>query len=117
MNFSFPFAACLASLVMVVSAAAEPVISEFMASNDATLPDGDGVFSDWIEIHNPDPDDADLAGWALRDEDNTWFFPDFLAWYINWSACAKSVSRLRSSNVETCSTPTLADTGKSGQVY
>ena len=76
MNFSFPFAAGLASLVMVVSAAAEPVISEFMASNDATLPDGDGVFSDWIEIHNPDPDDADLAGWALRDEGNTWFFPE-----------------------------------------
>ena len=76
MKFPLSFAAGLAAQALAVTALAEPVISEFMASNDATLSDGDGVFSDWIEIHNPDPDDADLTGWALRDEGNTWFFPE-----------------------------------------
>ncbi len=33
---------------------AAPLITEFMASNDSTLADEDGDFSDWIEIHNPD---------------------------------------------------------------
>jgi hypothetical protein len=28
------------------------VISEFMASNDATLRDDDGEYPDWIEINN-----------------------------------------------------------------
>ena len=29
------------------------VISELMAANSATLADGDGSYSDWIELHNP----------------------------------------------------------------
>ena len=29
------------------------VISELMPINRTTLPDEDGDFSDWIEIHNP----------------------------------------------------------------
>jgi len=43
------------------------VISEFMASNDSTLADEDGDFSDWIEIHNQSSSTIDLAGWSLRD--------------------------------------------------
>ena len=76
MKFIHSFAACITAQILAVSALAEPVISEFMASNDAILLDGDGVFSDWIEIHNPDPDDADLSGWALRDAGNAWLFPE-----------------------------------------
>ncbi|MCA9265972.1 MAG: hypothetical protein KDA60_19055, partial [Planctomycetales bacterium] len=32
--------------------AADPIISEFMASNAGTLTDGDGASSDWIELFN-----------------------------------------------------------------
>jgi len=58
--------------------AAAPVISEFMASNSRTLSDGDGESSDWIEIHNPDASDVDLAGWHLTDNAadlSKWTFP------------------------------------------
>ncbi len=60
------------------SAHSAPRISEFMASNDTTLADVDGDFSDWIEIHNPDPTAVDLAGYHLTDDpaDPTrWGFP------------------------------------------
>ncbi len=56
-----------------------PVISEFMAVNDATLADEDGDFSDWIEVHNPTDAAVDLDGWYLTDDaaDLTgWRFPD-----------------------------------------
>src|SRR5262245_28276224 len=46
---------------------AEPVISEFMAANSSTLADDDGAYSDWIELHNPDPAAVDLTGWYLTD--------------------------------------------------
>ena len=55
-----------------------PLITEFMASNDGTLADGDGNFSDWIEVHNPTNVAVDLAGWHLTDNDsdlNKWEFP------------------------------------------
>ena len=55
-----------------------PIITEFMASNDKTLVDGDGVSSDWIEIHNPTAAPVNLAGWHLTDNpDNLdkWTFP------------------------------------------
>lgn len=50
---------------MVLSAA--PLITEFMAVNDTELVDGDGQFSDWIEIHNPTANPIDLTGWHLTD--------------------------------------------------
>ena len=59
-------------------AAANPVITEFMADNQATLADEDGAYSDWIEIHNPTPTPLSLAGWKLTDNaDNPakWQFP------------------------------------------
>ncbi|MBL9188795.1 MAG: CotH kinase family protein [Opitutaceae bacterium] len=57
---------------------AEPLISEFMASNTATLADQDQAFSDWIELHNPDPTPVNLAGWYLTDtatNKTRWQFP------------------------------------------
>ena len=44
-----------------------PVISEFMAENVTTVPDENGDFSDWIEIHNPAAATVSLDGWYLTD--------------------------------------------------
>jgi hypothetical protein len=77
-----PFA--LASFALVTPAsnvAAEPLITEFMASNRATIADEDGDFSDWIEIHNPTPEPVSLAGWTLTDNAadlSRWTFPSIL---------------------------------------
>ena len=57
---------------------AELAISEFMASNDSTIPDEDGNFSDWIEIINEGNEPADIGGYHLTDDvdDLTqWTFP------------------------------------------
>ena len=64
--------------VVVIEFASTLLISEFVASNDSTLDDGDGNSSDWIEIHNFGATDLDLAGWYLTDRaDNLskWRFP------------------------------------------
>ena len=54
------------------------LISEFMAVNDSALLDGDGLYSDWIEIHNPTDAAVTLDGWYLTDDkgDAEWRFPD-----------------------------------------
>ncbi|MFT5527533.1 MAG: hypothetical protein ACI9HK_005515, partial [Pirellulaceae bacterium] len=49
--------------------AAELVLSEFMADNVSNLADGNGAFSDWIEIHNKGDAVADLSGWHLTDDE------------------------------------------------
>lgn len=53
-------------------------ISEIMAKNRATLRDGDGDFSDWIELENCSEEDVDLGGWSISDKENKpgWVFPD-----------------------------------------
>ena len=59
-------------------AAAAPLISEIMASNDGGTLDEDGDASDWVEIFNPDATPADLAGWRLTDNASNlskWTFP------------------------------------------
>ncbi|MED5586667.1 MAG: lamin tail domain-containing protein [Verrucomicrobiota bacterium] len=59
--------------------AAQPTISEFLAENSSGITDQDGEHSDWIEIHNPSTDPANLAGWSLTDdpeEPGQWIFPD-----------------------------------------
>ena len=59
--------------------AAGPIISEILAVNDSTLADGDGVFSDWIEIHNPTSSPLSLDGWHLTDDRNDlerWSLPN-----------------------------------------
>ena len=68
----------LAIWLMCGPVQAGPVISEFMASNAHTLADGDGDFSDWIEIHNPDPAPVNLGGYHLTDDPGNlakWAFP------------------------------------------
>ena len=57
---------------------ADVVISEFMAKNDSTLIDGDGNYSDWIELYNTGDSAVDLTGWYLSDDTNNlvkWVFP------------------------------------------
>src|SRR5678810_510211 len=59
--------------------AADPVISEFMASNDKTAVDKDGAYSDWIEIYDRGDAAANLNGWFLTDDSNEltkWRLPD-----------------------------------------
>ena len=54
------------------------LISEFVASNGASLTDGDGQSSDWIEIYNPTQQTVNLAGWHLTDDAGNldkWTFP------------------------------------------
>src|SRR5688572_17716694 len=62
-------APCLgaAALSFPIMAAADPVISEFVADNVAGLTDENGGHSDWIEIHNPDATPLNLEGWHLTD--------------------------------------------------
>ncbi len=53
-------------------------ISEFMASNNMTLADEDGAYSDWLEIHNSQTTALDLTGWYLTDDATNltkWQFP------------------------------------------
>ncbi len=58
---------------------APPVtISEFVASNDRCLVDGDGNTPDWIELHNGTSQPVSLAGWFLTDDGRDlqkWPFP------------------------------------------
>ncbi|MGD1978774.1 MAG: lamin tail domain-containing protein, partial [Akkermansiaceae bacterium] len=55
-----------------------PLITEFMADNNDALVLPDGSSPDWIELHNPGADPADLTGWHLTDNDGAltrWTFP------------------------------------------
>ena len=64
--------------VSVAMVATHPVIAEFMADNVSVLADGDGEFSDWIEIFNPTGAPIDLAGYYLSDDADElgkWEFP------------------------------------------
>ncbi|MCP5537472.1 MAG: lamin tail domain-containing protein [Akkermansiaceae bacterium] len=76
-----PFVASLLLMSVIASApdsGAEVVINEFMASNDSTLVDGDGKYSDWIELHNNGGSAVDLTGWYLTDDETDltqWVFP------------------------------------------
>lgn len=62
----------------ILTAAAAPVISEFMADNASGLTDAAGRRSDWIEIHNPSAAAQDMTGWHLTDaaaNKTKWTFP------------------------------------------
>ena len=55
------------------------VISELMPVNRTTLPDEDGDFSDWIEIHNPTDQPVNLLNHGLTDDSAApfkWRFPE-----------------------------------------
>src|ERR1700748_3445259 len=65
-------------LCAIATTWANPVISEFMASNQHSITDEDGDHSDWIEIQNPDATPVNMAGWALTDKATLlqeWIFP------------------------------------------
>ncbi len=54
------------------------VINEFMAANDSTIADGNGEYSDWIELYNNSGAAVDLTGWFLTDDPDDlirWPFP------------------------------------------
>ena len=53
-----------------------PMITEIMASNQRTLQDGYGEYSDWIELHNPHETAINLHGYLLRDSDTDWPCPN-----------------------------------------
>src|SRR5688500_12596026 len=61
-----------------VLSAANLLISEFMASNSGTLADGDGRFSDWIEVQNSSGAAVNLSNYFLTDtaaDLRRWAFP------------------------------------------
>src|SRR6266498_4313173 len=43
------------------------ILSELLADNGSGIKDEDGARSDWLEIYNPGPEDANLEGWFLTD--------------------------------------------------
>ena len=45
----------------------QPILTEFLAKNQAGLTDEDGQAADWIEIHNPHTVPLDLGGYHLTD--------------------------------------------------
>lgn len=58
---------------------ADPLITEFMASNQGSISDEDGFKADWIEIHNPADTPVDMEGWSLTDNASQlrkWIFPE-----------------------------------------
>lgn len=71
------FVFCLTACVLN----AAPYIAEFQASNSGDVVDQDGDTSDWLEIHNPDPEPVDLEGMSLTDkvaQPRMWVFPSCL---------------------------------------
>ena len=76
----YRIAAALAVLLgSRVVMAADPVINEFLALNKHVNKDEDGDFSDWIEIHNPNPSAINLNGYFLTDQRSNlrkWELPD-----------------------------------------
>jgi hypothetical protein len=70
----------LATVLACRGSAAAPsvVISEIMASNNSTLADEDGDYSDWIELYNSSTNTVNLGGWYLADKATNltqWEFP------------------------------------------
>ena len=66
------------SMLWTAVSGAQIVISEFMARNNDTLVDGNGDYSDWIELYNMGTGSVDLTGWYLSDDTNDltqWSFP------------------------------------------
>ena len=71
--FSLLVGVCLPSALK-----AAPEISEFMAGGSSAPADADGDTPDWIEIHNPNTEAVNLAGYTLTDDQEVlgkWAFP------------------------------------------
>ncbi len=68
----------LLALALGLSASAQIVLTEFLASNSGGLTDTDGDSSDWIELHNPTASAVNLKDWSLTDDPvlpAKWKFP------------------------------------------
>lgn len=68
----------LAVSVFVPVGMATVVINEVMSSNNATVADGDGDYSDWLELFNTGASPVNLDGWGLSDRatgEARWFLP------------------------------------------
>jgi hypothetical protein len=53
-----------------------PIISEILADNETGIRDSSGNRTDWLEIHNPNSQQAvDLTGWKIQYSSSTWTFP------------------------------------------
>ncbi len=78
-NFGILFVGFVSVAVLRQDLEAEPLISEFLAQNNASLSDDDGDRSDWIELFNPDAVAWDLTNWSLTDDPavpSKWSFPE-----------------------------------------
>ena len=56
-------------------AADDVVITEFLASNGAIDPFGNGEFEDWVELHNTTNSSINLGGWVISDSGNDGVIP------------------------------------------
>ncbi len=73
------FILILISFFSGITLFSQPGINEFMSSNNITISDEDGDFSDWIEIYYGGNKTISLAGYGLSDtyeEPFRWVFPD-----------------------------------------
>jgi hypothetical protein len=52
------------------------VINEIQASNNSTITDNTGEYSDWLELYNPGSSEVNVAGLVLKDKIDTWRIPD-----------------------------------------
>lgn len=71
--------ASIAAYSITDASEARPRINEVVTSNAFGLADGWGQHPDWIELHNPGSEVAELGGWGLNDSqtpDGAWRFPE-----------------------------------------
>jgi hypothetical protein len=82
-------------------------INEVMASNTATIRDGDvddakygakgGAYSDWIEIYNKASEPVDLTGYIISDDSASWTFPQGVVpakgYLIVWASDKNKVAK------------------------
>ena len=74
------FALFLSDLKAYTGQTENPVINEFMASNQGTIHDEDGDASDWIEIYNPANEPMNLHRFTISDNrrNEPWVFPEVI---------------------------------------
>lgn len=56
-------------------------IREVMCAGQSVLPNADGDFPDWVELHNTTSQPINLAGWSLTDDPaelDKWLFPELI---------------------------------------
>lgn len=74
-----PTAILVAAVCLPCRSRAEPLINEYVASNQMGIVDEDGEHADWIELANTGPASVNLDGYSLSDDLGDpfkWIFPD-----------------------------------------